>query len=124
MAADPWTRCPYPAPQYSEEDVQAYERLRILLRRAIREADPLLLGRVSTESARRAQRVLHHEEFDTLTGIAESTGAAGLQIAHSGNVAGILFARSESGIERRVHHCVRALDSNGIPVTRTFTTPS
>ncbi|MGP3980933.1 GHMP family kinase ATP-binding protein [Streptomyces sp. KR80] len=111
-----------PARAYDDEDVHAYEHLRSLLRRAIAEADPALLGQVCTESARCGQRLLKHEEFDALRDIVGRVGAVGLQIAHSGNVAGVLFDPAASGLRRRLRHCVRALDSNGIPVTWTFTT--
>ncbi|MEV8393497.1 MULTISPECIES: GHMP family kinase ATP-binding protein [unclassified Streptomyces] len=111
-----------PAPASGHGDIHAYERLRSLLRRAIADADTELLGRVSTESARRAQPVLQQLEFGRLTRIAEQAGAVGVQIAHSGSVAGLLFDPAAPGLKRRLRRCVRALDRAGIPVTRTFTT--
>lgn len=111
-----------PAPACGEDDVRAYERLRSLLRRAVTEGDARLLGHVSTESARRAQRVLRHPEFERLTRVAERTGAVGVQIAHSGSVAGLLFDPAAPDLEARLRRCVHALDRDGIPVTRTFTT--
>ncbi|MFC9470118.1 GHMP family kinase ATP-binding protein [Streptomyces coelicoflavus] len=105
-----------------DEDLAAYEHLRRMLRRAVAEADTALLGRVSTASARLRQRALRHWEFPTLTGIADRTGAAGVQIAHSGNVAGLLFDPRTPGLERRLRHCAQALDREGITPTRTFTT--
>lgn len=111
-----------PAPARGDDDVRAYERLRSLLRRAVAEGDTRLLGHVSTESARRAQRVLRHPEFDRLTRVAERTGAVGVQIAHSGSVAGLLFDPAATGLEARLRRCAAALRRDGIPVTRTFTT--
>ncbi|MFE0987455.1 GHMP family kinase ATP-binding protein [Streptomyces rochei] len=110
-----------PAPDHGE-DLHAYEHLRRMLRRAVTDADAALLGRVSTASARMRQRVLRHREFPALTGIADSTGAAGVQIAHSGNVAGLLYDPRTPGLHRRLRRCARALDRAGIPQTRTFTT--
>ncbi|WP_143229328.1 GHMP family kinase ATP-binding protein [Actinophytocola xanthii] len=104
-----------------EEDVRCFEGLRALLRRAIADADLALLGRVSTESARRNQRVLPKEELTELEAVARRTGSAGVQVAHSGNVAGLLFDPA-SDLDRRLWHCRRALDRHGIPVTRIFTT--
>ncbi|MFC7880898.1 GHMP kinase [Streptomyces sp. NPDC057376] len=106
----------------AHDDLAAYEHLRRMLRRAVTDADTALLGRVGTASARLRQRVLRHQEFPALTGIADSVGAAGVQIAHSGNVAGILFDPRVPGLNRRLHRCARALDREGIPSTRTFTT--
>ncbi|MFD4114930.1 GHMP kinase [Streptomyces niveus] len=111
-----------PAPRHDHEDVRAYERLRSLLRRAVADADTALLGHVSTESARRAQRVREQREFGLLDRIAGRVGAVGLQIAHSGNVAGLLFDPAAPDLGHRLRRCVRALRTCGIPVTRTFAT--
>ncbi|MFF5992014.1 GHMP family kinase ATP-binding protein [Prauserella flavalba] len=106
----------------AEHDVRAFEWLRGLLRRAIAESDVALLGRVSTQSARYNQRVLAKPEFGVLEHIAEHTGAAGVQVAHSGNVAGLLFDATAPGLARRLRRCVRALRRNDITVTRIFGT--
>ncbi|WP_084735053.1 GHMP kinase [Actinophytocola xinjiangensis] len=104
------------------DDVAEFERLRALLRRAIAETDLALLGQVSTASARHNQRVLPKEELATLEAIARRTGSAGVQVAHSGNVAGLLFDPATPDLDRRLRRCVAALGDRGIPVTRIFTT--
>ncbi|MFI7351598.1 GHMP kinase [Streptomyces sp. NPDC049936] len=103
-------------------DLAAYAHLRRMLRRAVADADTALLGRVSTASARLRQRTLGHREFPALKGIADSTGAVGVQIAHSGNVAGILFDPRAPGLDGGLRRCRRALAREGITPTRTFTT--
>ncbi|MEU5129849.1 GHMP family kinase ATP-binding protein [Streptomyces mobaraensis] len=113
-----------PAHETDEHDVRACERLRALLRRAVATGDARLLGEVATASATRGQRVLRHPEFDALTGIARRSGAVGVQIAHSGAVAGVLFDPAAPGVRHRVRGCLRALAAHGIPATRTFTTPT
>ncbi|MFD9886236.1 GHMP kinase [Streptomyces alboflavus] len=113
-----------PTRGYDDEDVRAYERLRALLRRAVATADPVLLGHVATESARRGQRVLAHEEFGELTAIAGRVGAVGVQVAHSGNVAGLLFDPAAPDLRGRLRRCSQALAAAGIPATYTFTTTS
>lgn len=105
-----------------DDDVVAYEGLRAVLRRAIADADLGLLGQVSTESARHNQRVLPKEELAGLEAVAGRTGSAGVQVAHSGNVAGLLFDPAADDLDRRLWHCVRALTHRGIPVTRIFST--
>lgn len=110
-----------PAPA-AESDIAGYERLRARLRRAVRDRDARLLGQVATASARRAQLRLGHAEFASLVALADRSGAVGVQIAHSGSVAGVLFDPAAPGTARRVRRCARALDRAGIPVTRTFTT--
>jgi uncharacterized protein involved in propanediol utilization len=104
------------------DDLAAYGHLRRMLRRAVADADTALLGRVSTASARLRQRVLGHREFPALTGIADRTGAVGVQIAHSGNVAGVLFDPRTTALHHRLRRCTRALEREGITPTRTFTT--
>ncbi|MFE0642902.1 GHMP kinase [Streptomyces sp. NPDC058877] len=111
-----------PVPEVRDEDVRRYERLRAALRRAVATGDAHLLGTVATASARRGQQVLGHPEFDALTDTARRTGAVGVQIAHSGAVAGVLFDPAAPDLRHRVHDCLGALDAHGIPVTRTFTT--
>ncbi|WP_053714083.1 GHMP kinase [Streptomyces sp. XY413] len=111
-----------PARVHDDHDVRAFERLRVLLRRAVATGDAGLLGRVATASARRGQRVLCHPEFDALVGIGRRLGAVGVQIAHSGAVAGLLLDPAAPGLRHRIRGCVRALESDGIPATRTFTT--
>lgn len=103
-------------------DVRAFEHLRALLRRAVAQADLALLGRVSTESARHNQRVLPKAEFARLETIARRTGSAGVQVAHSGNVAGLLFDPAATDLDRRLRRCLRLLDDRGIPVARIFVT--
>ncbi|MET9674580.1 GHMP kinase [Streptomyces sp. NPDC006482] len=111
-----------PVRELDDEDVRAYEGLRALLRRAVATGDAALLGEVATASARRGQQVLGHPEFEALTGIAGRVGAVGVQIAHSGAVAGVLFDAAAPGQRQRVRDCLRALAAHGIPATRTFTT--
>lgn len=112
-----------PPQAHTDEDVRRYADLLALLRRAVREGDAGLLGRVATGSARLGQRRLRHEEFEALVEVAGRTGAVGVQIAHSGSVAGLLFdPAADGGPERRVRGCLRALAGLGIPVTRIFRT--
>jgi uncharacterized protein involved in propanediol utilization len=105
-----------------DDDVRSYERLRAVLRQAIACADLALLGQVSTESARHNQRVLPKEELTALEAIARRTGAAGVQVAHSGNVAGLLFDPAAADLDERLRNCVHALRREDIPVARIFRT--
>ncbi len=104
-----------PAP--SEDEVRAYAALRSQLRRAVAVGDPALLGRVATASAERARA---GPELELLRAVADDAGAVGVQIAHSGNVAGLLFdaAAPGAGPER----AAAALRGHGIAPTRLFET--
>ncbi|WP_107049402.1 GHMP kinase, partial [Streptomyces sp. NRRL F-5727] len=110
-----------PAPAADDADLRAYAHLRDRLRRALADGDTALLGRVATASARRAQRVLGHPEFDALVALARRTGAVGVQISHSGSVAGVLHDPDTPGAAARADATRRALDAHRIPYTRTFT---
>ncbi|WP_308252279.1 GHMP kinase [Pseudonocardia sp. KRD291] len=101
---------------YDDADVAAFEHLRDLLRRAVAHRDAALLGAVATASARRHRP---GPELELLIGIARDSGAVGVQVAHSGNVAGLLFdpARAQS-----LHRAAAALDAHGLPVTSVFGT--
>ncbi|MFJ2823322.1 GHMP kinase [Streptomyces toxytricini] len=115
-----------PVREAGKADVRAWERLRTLLRRAVAAQDARLLGAVATASARRGQRVLGHPEFEALAAVARRVGAVGVQIAHSGAVAGVLFDAGRAaapGLPYQVRGCLDALGAHGIPAARIFTTP-
>ncbi|MFF2774631.1 GHMP kinase [Streptomyces sp. NPDC058052] len=110
-----------PVPTPTDADLHAYALLRDRLRRALADGDTALLGQVATASARKAQRHLRQPEFDTLIALARRTGAVGVQIAHSGSVAGVLHDPATPGAAARADATRRALDAHRIPYTRTFT---
>ncbi|RII13149.1 L-threonine kinase [Streptomyces sp. YIM 130001] len=113
-----------PEPRYDRTDVRHFERLRRQLRRAVAHRSPALLGAVATASARIGQQRLHHSEFSTLTRIAGRHGALGVQIAHSGSVAGVLLDPHASSFRTQLHACTKDLKHEGLPVTRVFTPPT
>ncbi|MFI5793177.1 kinase [Streptomyces sp. NPDC051677] len=81
-----------PAPRYDSAEIARFDRLRVLLRRALRAQDAALLGAVATRSALLNQRRLPVPGLDRLLTTARACGALGLQIAHSGDIAAFLFA--------------------------------
>ncbi|GGP66200.1 GHMP family kinase ATP-binding protein [Saccharothrix coeruleofusca] len=111
-----------PSDDYDDEEVEVFAGLRADIRRAIRRGDPELLGRVCTRSARLNQRRLPKPELPLLIEVAERAGAVGVQVAHSGNVAGVLFAAGRTGAGRRANACADLLGRAGIPITSVFTT--
>lgn len=102
------------ARRYSAADVDEFEHLRGILRRAVQLADPELLGAVATASARRHRP---GPELDVLIGVGEEAGAVGVQVAHSGNVAGLLFDPRRAV---RLDRAAAALNTHGSPVTSVF----
>lgn len=112
-----------PVDDYSDEEVARFSLLRQEIRLAVRSGDPALLGRVCTGSALLNQRRLPKAELPDLLGAAEESGAVGVQVAHSGNVAGVLFRADRAGSRTRAAACARLLARAGVPVTGVFDAP-
>jgi uncharacterized protein involved in propanediol utilization len=93
-----------PPARYDWWEVEAFRPLRALLRKAVHDQDPRLLGRVASASSRINQRHLPKPGFEAVQRVGANVGALGLSVAHSGTVMGLLFdpeARgTASGIAR------------------------
>lgn len=77
--------------QYSSWEAEAFQPILGLLRRAVEGRDPVLLGRVATASTTIMQRHRPKRFMPQLLRLAKEVGALGVQVAHSGTVAGFLF---------------------------------
>jgi uncharacterized protein involved in propanediol utilization len=90
-------------PDYSQADLETFDRLFELLRRGITGSDYATIGLVSTESAKLNQKYIEFACFSELISGAARFGAAGIQISHSGSVAGIIFDPQceRAGLERK-----------------------
>lgn len=102
---------------YDAHDAAAFGVLRAALRRAVATGDVALLGRVATASARVNQRHLPNAAFELLLALSAELGGHGVQVAHSGTVAGVVFDARMPGIERAVAACVARLDAAGLPLS-------
>lgn len=80
-----------PPARYNAWEIECFRALRGLLRRAVGRGDVAELGRIATASARINQRFLPVPHFSRLLEIVEEAGGLGVQVAHSGTVAGLLF---------------------------------
>jgi uncharacterized protein involved in propanediol utilization len=78
--------------EYSAWEAEAFRAILGLLRRAVEQQDPALLGRVATASTQIMQRHRPKRFMPQLLRLAREAGALGVQVAHSGTVAGFLFA--------------------------------
>jgi uncharacterized protein involved in propanediol utilization len=77
---------------YSAWEAEAFRPILGVLRRAVEQQDPVLLGRVATASTVITQRHRPKRHMPELLRLAKEVGALGVQVAHSGTVAGFLFA--------------------------------
>lgn len=99
--------------RYTSWEIEAFRPLRGMLRHAVRTSDVSLLGRVATASTLLNQRHLPVPELAEILRIATDVGAAGVQVAHSGDVAGLLFDPGDPEAQDRIDQaakCLHALD--------------
>jgi uncharacterized protein involved in propanediol utilization len=80
-----------PPADYSDKEAGEFQVLRGALRRAIAMEEVSLLGKVATASARINQRYLPKPGLEQLIELCLQHRGAGLQVAHSGTVAGLIF---------------------------------
>lgn len=98
---------------YNSWEIESFRPMVGLLRRAIRTQDAHLVGDVATASACINQRYLPKPHFDRLLDIVESVGAVGLQVAHTGTVAGILFDQKDADLEARAREAQQQVAALG-----------
>jgi uncharacterized protein involved in propanediol utilization len=102
---------------YSFADIDTFSYLQAELRAAVAGGDVARLGRVATASAVISQRFLAKPAFEFLMDTCRRCGGCGIQVAHSGTVAGIIFDPSRAGAAERVWRCVAELKSAGLRLT-------
>lgn len=84
--------------------------------------DVALLGSVATASTEINQRHLPIPGLDRIRDIARTSGALGVQAAHSGDIAGLLFDRDDPDVEARAALAQRLLQEIGIDEQWNYTT--
>jgi uncharacterized protein involved in propanediol utilization len=100
--------------EYSAWEAEAFGAILGLLRRAVEQQDPALLGRVATASTQIMQRHRPKRRMPQLLRLAQGAGALGVQVAHSGTVAGFLFEPG-SRAAGRIEHARAGLLRLGLP---------
>ena len=103
--------------EYNDADIGAFQVMRAAMRRAIRTDDVGLLGRVATASARINQRFLPKPPLEPLLELCLRLGGCGIQVAHSGTVAGLIFDARLAGTEAGVQRCTSGIDELGLTIT-------
>ncbi|GHI09457.1 kinase [Streptomyces cellostaticus] len=112
-----------PPARYTDQEVRQFAELRAMLREAILAKDVRLFGLVATASARLNQRHLPVPRLDRLLAIVAETRAVGLQVSHSGDIAGLLFDRDDPDLDARSGYAEELLRSTGVVELWKFTTP-
>jgi uncharacterized protein involved in propanediol utilization len=109
-----------PPAVYADWEVDRFEELRHELRGGIRAGDAAAVGAVATGSAVLSQRHLAVDIFDVIRPLVRRSGAVGLQVAHSGDIAGLLFDGADPELTARLHYARRLLQDAGINQTWRF----
>ena len=93
--------------RWQSVDKQTGEALR-LLRRGIEEQDPALVGRGASISAEASQTVLAKPRLSEVKEFAESVGAVGVNVGHSGTIMGVLLDARERRGKSTYHKALSA----------------
>ncbi|TWB86806.1 threonine kinase [Bradyrhizobium macuxiense] len=116
-----------PRARYSRDQIAAFGCALAVLERAIAEQSVALAGRVATFSATTSetamQNPLKKPKFNELLRIKEGTGSAGIVVAHSGTVAGLIFDPTLPDLRTRVAEASTAIARLGFDRLCTFSTP-
>lgn len=92
-----------PPMPYTAWEIEAFQPLLGLLCCAVEKQDPRLLGRVATASTVITQRHRPKRSMPEVLRLAREVGAVGVQVAHSGTVAGLLFDPADDPAGRIDH---------------------
>ncbi|MFF0200011.1 kinase [Streptomyces sp. NPDC005017] len=111
-----------PPPRYDDTEIGVFAGLRTMLREAVQTKDVALIGAVASASTEINQRHLPVPRLDALRALARETGALGIQTAHSGDIAGLLYDRDDPGTDARTDRARALLHAIGIHEQWTFTT--
>ncbi|MGY3079509.1 uncharacterized protein involved in propanediol utilization [Bradyrhizobium sp. LM6.10] len=113
--------------RYSRDQIAAFECALAVLERAIAEQSVALVGRVATFSAIQSetaiQNPLKKPKFNELQRIKEDTGSAGIVVAHSGTVAGLIFDPELPGLHNRLDEARASISRLGFSQLCSFSTP-
>lgn len=100
--------------QYNAFEIGVFRPLRSAMRKAINDSDLRLLGRVATASALINERFLPKPRMYDIEAIATRYGALGVQVAHSGTVAGIMFDPANERTTENMDLAMRDLGKLGL----------
>jgi uncharacterized protein involved in propanediol utilization len=104
-------------PKYSLSDIDTFDYLLAELRQAVASGDAARLGSVATASAVISQRFLGKPSFEFLLDTCHRYGGCGVQVAHSGTVAGIIFDPARADVDMRIERCIAQVTRAGLRLT-------
>lgn len=108
---------------YTAADIDAFAVLLSALRQAVAAGDTAGVGWVATASARISQRFIPNPALEFLLNVCRSTGGCGVQVAHSGTVAGVIFDPRRPSADASVERCAERLEKAGLMLTGMISVP-
>ncbi|SQD97624.1 GHMP kinase [Parafrankia sp. Ea1.12] len=115
---DPVLTDSLPLPDYSWQEIQQFRVIIAAVRRAIAAGSVALLAKAATRSAEINQRYLPLSVWPDLYRTAAECGAQGLQIAHSGSIAGLIFDARSARLDDSIHLAEEQLGRQGMQFWR------
>jgi uncharacterized protein involved in propanediol utilization len=107
----------HPPAQYNDDEIEQFGELLSRLRAGLLNKDFQEVAAVATESARINQRFLPIPDFMGFREVGKVAGADGIQIAHSGNIGGLLFDPSSPDLQRKIMVANQELSLLGVTKT-------
>ena len=107
----------HPAAHYNDDEIEQFGELLGKLRVGLLKKDFQKVAAVATESAQINQRFLPIPDFMSFREVGEAARADGIQIAHSGNIGGLLFDPSDPDLQRKVLVANQELSRLGVAKT-------
>jgi uncharacterized protein involved in propanediol utilization len=107
-----------PPPVYTTAELEQLEALIDSARQAFRTHDAAAIAQIASSSAQLNQRFLPMPPFESIRDVSARHGALGVQISHSGTIAGVLF---DSGVDTERVRCAGAeLRALGVKILGQF----
>lgn len=110
-----------PPARYTIEEIETFGVLRAHAARAVASGDGDSLGRLASTSAWINQKHLPKSRLEEVIRMSQDVKSWGVQVAHSGNIAGLLFP---ADAEDRIISGMEQLDRVGFEDIRRFTLPA
>jgi uncharacterized protein involved in propanediol utilization len=102
---------------YSDADIDAFTVLLSALRAAVAAGDTAGVGSVATASAQINHRFVPNPALEFLLDACRSGGGCGVQVAHSGTVAGVIFDPRRPRADASAERCADRLEKAGLELT-------
>jgi uncharacterized protein involved in propanediol utilization len=103
--------------EYDDREIGAFQVLRAATRRAVATEDVELLGRVATASARINERFLPKPCLEPLLEMCLGLGGCGVQVGHSGTVAGLIFDARRPNVDLAVRQAIAGIRAMGLALS-------